>query len=152
MTCLKVGCGGTLERADYNGVPLKVCDRCGAGWPVSSTAAPKGKSHYNAKPTDCLAGHHHPSKTEARVCEKLTQLTLETGGTLFQQPRFPLLAIAADSKNRPLYFTPDFALWRAGKLWRVWDAKSGKRRNREWATKKAAFEATYGIKVEEVYA
>ncbi len=160
MNCPKRGCTGTLERTNYNGVPLNVCDTCGDAWPAiagSATprkAATKGKSHYANVPTECGKRHRHASKTEAAVCGALhAEYEAQEGNGFFsiiQQPCFPLLIIATRENDRPLYFTPDFVVWSSGRMLRVIDAKSGRRRNREWARGKAAFEATYGIKVEEV--
>lgn len=110
-----------------------------------------GRPRYSAKPTFCDAGHRHPSKVEARVCGELRTELLGTDLRLFLAPRLPLFAIAPSERGRPLYFTPDFAIVApGGKMVRIVDAKSGRRRSPEWRRGKSAAEATYGLRVEEI--
>jgi len=113
----------------------------------------RGKSKWNAKPTK-VDGIRFDSKVEAHVYERLVRQYGKS--RVYRQVRFPLLSIAPDSRRRPLYMTVDFVV----KLQRfgidaiddmeVIDAKSGKRRSREWARGKAAFESTYGVQIMEV--
>jgi hypothetical protein len=114
--------------------------------PPSSPPVAK-RAWSNAKPTE-VDGIRFPSKTEARVYRRLKD-ELVVGERRYCQVRFPLLAIGPVEKLRPLNFTVDFVIVRRDGTWRVIDAKT-RRVSREWARGKAAFEATYNVKVEEV--
>ena len=127
-----------------------------AGGKVTTGGTPPrfGKRPWsNAVPSHCLSDHNHPSKMEARVCDRLTA---EVAGNwrekevLFRQVRLPLLSIAPESDDKPMYFSVDFAIVRGGKLHRLIDAKAKGRVSRDWRRGKAACEACYGITVEEV--
>lgn len=101
----------------------------------------------NARATFCNAGHRHSSVLEGRVCNRLTLECEHTPGwTLFQQPRFPLLAIAPKPNGKAEVFTPDFAIWAGGKLHRVIEAKG--RVSRDYPLRARAFEASFGVSVE----
>ncbi len=102
----------------------------------------------NAKRTDCAGGHIHASKMEAKVCNRLSLECAAEGWTLFQQPRFPLLSIAPKDTGKPEVYTPDFAIWAAGKLQRIVEAKG--RVSRDFTLRKAAFESSFGVPVEVV--
>ncbi len=106
----------------------------------------------NAKPTVCRIGHRHASQMEARVCGRLTQECDDFPGlgTLYQQARIPLWTLAPGKNDRPLYLTVDFVIVKDGKMVRAIDAKAKGRISRDWRRGAAAFEATYGIKIEEV--
>lgn len=99
-----------------------------------------------ATPTDCHQGHHHPSKIEARTCDRLTLLAEATGARLFRQVRFPLLASAPDQDGKPLYMTVDYALVAPDGTLRLLDPKG--RNAREWRRGAAALEATLKTKIE----
>ena len=107
---------------------------------------PLPRSWSRAVPTT-LDGIRFPSKMEARVYQTL-KTSMEEGDILYRQVRFPLLSSAPTETGVPLAFTVDFVIVR-GKGWRVVDAK-GKRKSREWERGKRAFEACYGVPVEEV--
>lgn len=118
--------------------------------PIKATSSPgktKKSPWSNATPTE-VDGIKFPSKTEARVYRRLRG-ELKAGERLYCQVRFPLLAIGPVERLRPLNFTVDFVIVQRDGTWRVIDAKTG-RKSREWARGKAAFEATYNVKVEEV--
>lgn len=120
----------------------------------------QGRDRYgsNARRTRCHGGHVHGSRLEQRVCDRLAEEVIRgmacgaPAATIFQQPRFPLLAIAPGEDGRPLTYTPDFALWLDGRLWRVVEAKSPGRVSRDFPVRRRAFEATYGVAVEVVSA
>jgi len=114
---------------------------------ADSSPEPAKKKWSNAVPTE-VDGIRFPSKTEAAVYRRLRH-ELEQGERLYCQVRFPLLAIGPVEKLRPLSFTVDFVIVQKDGTWRVIDAKT-RRVSREWARGKAAFEATYNLKVEEV--
>ncbi len=117
----------------------------------------RGKSTWNAKPTT-VDGIRFDSKVEARVYERLVG---EYGKeNIFCHVRFPLLSGAPDSRGRALYMTVDFVVHGRGgiftvkgvpkpNLWMAFDAKSGKRRSREWARGRSMFTATWG-EIQEV--
>lgn len=123
-------------------------------WPdlfVTAPAQPeeaRGRKWSAAMPTNCARGHRHPSKLEARVCAEAHAIGAAEGLEVLLQVRFPLLNLSTDDLGRVLYFTPDFTLVRFGKVVRVVEAKS-RRVSRDWARGKRAFEACYGVKVEE---
>ena len=110
---------------------------------VLNLAKPKRK-WSNAVKTVCNGGHTHASKMEGRVCERLTARAQVEGWTLLQQVRFPLLAIGK------MYLTVDFVLWRSKVEWHALDAKAASRVSRDWRRGAAAFEATYGRRIDEV--
>ena len=107
-----------------------------------------------AKPTEVMwpTGEvvTFPSKTEARVAERLLEEAKKTGDRVYRQVRIPLLSGAAGKKGVPLYLTVDFAVVSGGVV-RLIDAKT-KRRGREWCRGKAMADAMPGwsVKVEEV--
>lgn len=106
----------------------------------------------NAKKTTCAALHSHPSKVEARVCDRLRDDVLreEGGAKLVRNVRLPLIASTLFGCV-PLSMTVDFAVYSpSGKLLRLIDAKSGRRRSRDWARGKAVLEASFGVTVEEM--
>lgn len=111
-----------------------------------------GRSWSQAKATDCLAGHNHPSKMEARVCNRLSSECAEAGSTLFRNVRMPLLSIASRDTGTPLYLTVDFGIVVGGRLSRLVDAKAKGRVSRDWKRGARACESAWGIKVEEVEA
>lgn len=112
------------------------------------------KSWSNATATVCAAGHRHPSKMEARVCDRLTAEAAACGGTLFRQVRFPLFSLAPTDSGLPHYITVDFVLELPSnivhKSRRYIDAKHPKRVSPEWRRGSAAFHSCYGSKIEEV--
>ena len=116
--------------------------------PISAVAfgraAPKRK-WSNAVKTVCNGGHTHASKMEGRVCERLTARATVEGWDLRQQVRFPLLAL-----GNKMYLTVDFVLWRSRVEWHALDAKAASRVSRDWRRGAAAFEATYGRRIEEI--
>ena len=111
--------------------------------PLKITIHPKRK-WSNAVKTVCDDGHTHASKMETRVCQRLTARARVEGWTLLQQVRFPLLAIGK------MYLTVDFVLWRSKVEWHAVDAKAASRVSRDWRRGAAAFEATYGRRIEEI--
>lgn len=72
------------------------------------------------------------------------------GARLFREVRYPLLNLASDERGKPVVFTPDFTLIYPDNTVRVIDAKAMKWRSRDWLRGKRAFEAWYGVRVEEV--
>lgn len=119
----------------------------------ASPAKLPGRSHFSAKRTHCGV-HWHPSKVEARVCGRLREIydpARGAAGAIYLQVRLPLLSSSPTDSGRPLYFTIDFAIVApGGRLVRMVDAKSGRRRSREWLRGKLAAQATYGLRVEEM--
>lgn len=115
------------------------------------TAARKGRGGRwsSATPTTCAEGHRHASKMEARVCARLSLECRATGARILQQVRFPLLAIGSKATGKPETICVDFVVVE-GATWRAIDAKSPGRVSRDWRLRTAAFEATFGRKVEEV--
>lgn len=114
---------------------------------------PAGRSHYNARPTDCARGHRHASKVEARVCASVyaeaKKDTFPEAPRVFRNARLPLWALPPTDAGLPHYCNVDFVIYApAGGIVRIIDAKSGKR-SRDWERGRAAVEATYGVKVEE---
>lgn len=115
--------------------------------------APAARPWSNAKPTDCGCGRRHPSKMQARVCQRLRLELVDTDkARLFHDVRFPLLAIAPKDTGAAHTITVDFILVdaRGAPCWRAIDAKDPKRVSRDWKLRKAAFRASYGIEIEEV--
>lgn len=120
----------------------------------SGAKGPWRSPFANAKPTQ-VGNIKFPSKTEARVFEALLGYALlyqaqhpGRAMRLYRGVRFPLLNIEANDRRVPLAFTIDFMLVGDGIFIPV-DAKSGKRRNREWDRGKRAFEAFYRCRVIE---
>lgn len=107
-----------------------------------------GRRWSSATPTTCPSGHRHASKMEARVCARLTAECAASGARLLQQVRFPLLAIGGKTTGKPETISVDFVIVSGG-TWRAIDAKSPGRISRDWRLRTAAFEATYGRRVEE---
>jgi hypothetical protein len=126
------GCKGKilLERhgAGYRAVQKH---RCGEAAPAP--AAPKKWSA--ADPTEVLWPSGEvvklPSRTEARVAERLIEEAAKTGARLYRQVRIPLLSGAAGAKGIPCYLTVDFAVVAGDGTVRYIDAKSD-RKGREW--------------------
>lgn len=87
-----------------------------------------------------------PSKTEARVAERLIAETQARGERLYRQVRLPLLSIAPREGGTPFYVTVDFAIVGSGGT-RYIDAKTA-RKSPEWARGKAAAAAS-GYQIEE---
>lgn len=115
----------------------------------STSPRPKKKRWSNAKPTDCTCGRKHASKMEARVCARLRS-ELRHGQRLYHQVRLPLFVLPPTESGVPHYLTVDFLITRSdGSMWVAVDAKSKGRVSRDWRRGAAAFEATYGIKIEE---
>lgn len=143
---------GTHDRA-YK--PPKACPLCPRGPAPKEFADAPGvptgprRSWSAAIRTTCTGGHKHPSKMEARVCERLTMECAATGDTLLQQVRLPLVSSAPNDKGRPGYLSIDFGIVTGGRLARLIDAKS-KRVSRDWARGARACESSWGIKIEEV--
>ena len=79
-------------------------------------------------------------------------LRAEHGDRLRCHPRFPLLSLAPTENGRCLYFTPDFVVVDQGKIGRVFESKprDASMRSRDYEIRRRAFEATYGVKVEEL--
>lgn len=126
------------------------CDKKGLK-PVVNLG-PSTKTFSNAKPTDCVGGHRHASKMEARVCERLAR-ELEPGDHLIQQIRLPILNLYNDHGKVP-YMTIDFAIIAIDVMtgWhikRLIDAKAQGRVSRDWPARKRALELSWGITVEE---
>ena len=111
-----------------------------------SSPAPK-RPWSNARATE-VDGIRFPSKMEAAVFTRLRD-ELQPGERLYRQVRFPLLAVAPNDKGVPLAMTVDFVIV-SPTGWRAIDAKPKRRKSRDWVRGKAAFEATYNVKVEEV--
>ncbi len=107
-----------------------------------------GRSHFNATPTTCDAGHRHASKVEARVCPVVRRAAPD-GATVYRNVRLPLFALPPTNAGIPLYLNVDFVVVVDRRIVRLVDAKSG-RVSRDWRRGAAACEATYGLKVEEV--
>ncbi len=152
VMCLKHGkggkapwsCPGCEDEGDRPAVAGS--DRHGPGSPVASPSSPRPWSA--ARATVCGRGHKHPSKTEARVCDRLSAECFADGTTLYRGVRLPLLSLAPKDTGTPLYITIDFGIVKGGKLVRLIDAKT-RRKSREWARGKLACESAWGIKVEE---
>ena len=118
------------------------------------------KRPWSAAVPTTVDGVRFASKMEARVFARL-KAELRPGETLLRQVRLPLLAIAPNDREVPLALTVDFAILRVDSLapgewarlgpacWIRWIEAKGKRRSRDWARGKAAFEATWG-RIEEV--
>lgn len=101
-----------------------------------------------AQPVVDGEGLRHASKLEKRVYDRLVLQARHDGAILFRQVRFPLLSLAPTATGGPLAITVDFVLVR-GEQWRVIDAKPKRRKSCEWVRGKAAFEACYGVPIEE---
>lgn len=86
---------------------------------------------------------------EARVCARLTLEAAAAGARILQQVRFPLLSIGGKATGKPETICVDFVVVE-GSTWRAIDAKAPGRISRDWRLRTAAFEATFGRKVEEV--
>jgi len=110
------------------------------------------RSWSNATPTACDCGRKHASKMEARVCARLRReidANILDALTLYQQVRFPLFSLAPNEKGAPHTITVDFVVCSGSHLFRAIDAKAKGRVSRDWRRGAAAFEATYGIRIEE---
>jgi len=108
-----------------------------------------GRGHATAIPTT-RDGIRFPSKTEARVYQRLALEARADRATLFRQVRLPLLSLAPDDRLRPLYLTIDFLLLYPDGRVRAVDAKAKRWKSRDWARGAAAFTAFYGTKIETV--
>lgn len=106
-------------------------------------------SKWRAKPT-VVNGIRFASMAEARAYESLVAIH---GRALRCHPRFPLLAIDPDDKGRSLVFTPDFVVVKDGRMERAIEYKPARSqaRSRDYEIRRRAFEASYGIKVEEIH-
>ena len=105
---------------------------------------------YNATRSACAAGHAHPSKMEARVCQRLQGECAVAGTTLFVGPSFPLFSLAPDAKGKTQTWRPDFAIW-DGRTLRIVEAKG--KASRDFWLRVRAFQSTWpGITVEVVSA
>ncbi len=121
--------------------------------------ASRGK-FSNAARTVGPDGIAHASKMEARVFERLRR-ELQPGERILRQIRMPLFSAASDARMRPLALTIDFAVLapntqdppnRLGPWhllpnclgWVCWVEAKGRRKSRDWARGKAAFESTWG--------
>lgn len=114
--------------------------------------APAPAAHSKPRGTVCYAdGIRFPSKTQLRVYLRLKS-EIQPPLTLFIEPRIPVFNLAPNERLRPLYVTPDFAVWDGTKIVRIVDAKPKNRKahSRDWHRGKRALEACIGIRVEEV--
>lgn len=116
---------------------------------VKKIKTTKHKSKWRAKPT-VVNGIRFASMAEARAYESLLAIH---GRNLRCHPRFPLLSIEPDDKGRSLVFTPDFVIVKDGRMERAIEYKpvSSHVRSRDYEIRRRAFEASYGIKVEEIH-
>lgn len=130
----------------------------GATSPLASSDARQSRTPFNAKPTQAVwvdgTVVNFPSKTEARVAERLVREHLATPGSrLYRQVPVPLLSIEhrrdATGHGIPYKLTVDFVFVRPDGTERWVDAKT-RRKNREWARGRAAAEAWLGQPIEEV--
>ena len=111
--------------------------------------SPAGRRWSAATPTECGCGRKHPSKMEARVCARL-RAELGRGQRLYHNARMPLFVLPPSETGTPHYLTVDFLITRSdGSVWRAIDAKAKGRVSRDWRRGAAAFQSTYGIKIEE---
>ncbi len=101
------------------------------------------KRWSTAQPVIDPDGARHASKLEKRVYEELVLLAKVEGWQLFRQVRMPLLGCAPHTHQLPLYLSIDFCLVRGDEI-RFIDAKSEKRRSREWLRGQKALRATTG--------
>lgn len=114
-----------------------------------ATTVLEGRPWSAARPTDCSCGRRHGSRLEARVCAHVrVPLAAADGYLLLQQIRLPAFTLAPRERGAAFYVTIDFGIVHRGRLVRLIDAKG--RRSRDWARGRAAIEASYGIKVEEI--
>ena len=111
-----------------------------------------GKPFSLAKPTDVFWDTGKvvtlPSKTEARVANRLLTKAKAAGARIYRQVRVPLLTIAPNDKGVPFYLCIDFVIIYPDNREEWVDAKT-KMKNREWMRGKAAAEAWIGCKIEE---
>jgi hypothetical protein len=111
-----------------------------------------GKPFRLAKPTDVFWPTGKvvtlPSKTEARVAERLIKKAREAGARIYRQVRVPLLSIAPNAKGVPFYLCIDFVIIYDDNREEWIDAKT-KTKNREWMRGRAAAEAWLGCTIEE---
>lgn len=126
-----------------NAKPTYACVRCGSSACITATAA---CGMICAVPGCGGTPARFASKWEAECWSKALAL-VQPGDKLHRQCTFPLLALPPDEDGTPMRFTVDFYLFRPSGGSRAIDAKG--RRSPEWARGKAAFEASYGIRVEE---
>ncbi len=127
------------------------CPKCAAKAPEAPPpVAPSmpGRSHFNATPTTCDAGHRHASKVEARVCP-VVRAEAPAGATVYRNVRLPLFALPPTDTGLALFLNVDFVVIVDRRIVRLVDAKSG-RVSRDWRRGAAACEATYNVKVEEL--
>lgn len=113
----------------------------------------RGRRWSAATRTRCEQAHAHPSKMEARVCDRLYLEQRAAGlvGTIFRQVRLPLWVLGPDGHGRPHYLTVDFAIVDGRTPTRYLDAKARTRVSRDWRRGAAAFAMSYGP-IEEVSA
>lgn len=107
-----------------------------------------GKKAWSRATPTIVDGISFPSKLEARVYGRLVIEANADDARLFRQVRFPLLNLAPDEYGKPLNFTVDFLMIYQDNRVRALDAKG--RTAPSWLRGKKAFEAWYGIPVEEI--
>lgn len=117
-----------------------------AGSFPASTSAPPRSKFSNAKPTTCGDGHRHPSKLEARTCDRLTAEAKASGWTLVQQVAFELTTIAPKRPGLRHKLRVDFLLVPPG--WRAIESKG--RESRDFRLRADAFAAAHGKPLEIV--
>ena len=115
--------------------------------------APKGRSRYSAVPTT-VCGMRFASKAEANGYLILKARCPRC--VIYRQVRYPLINISPTKTGIPMWFTLDFVVRHSdpehlARCVTYHDAKRGTR-SREWARGRAAFEACYGVTVEEIEA
>lgn len=112
---------------------------------------PARGSRFSNQPTACARGHGHPSKVEARVCDRVYAEVLP-GNRVFRGPRIPCFATAPDESDRAHVVQPDFVVADLeGQVVRVIDAKKGTR-SRDWRRGKALLKTELGVPIEEIEA
>lgn len=135
-------CGCDVDPA---GGPVELSDLCARHRAVV-TGQPEKRRWSNARETT-VDGITFPSRVEARVYQALVA---QFGRDRVVRPRaLNLWAVAPDDWRVPLSFRPDFAILASGVVFShrrptlYVDAKSGKRRSRDWRRGVAAFRASY---------
>lgn len=155
MKCRRCGDTGRIVTEDGGAVCPAMCASAkamiAAAPPAPNPFPPAKRPWSSAKRCASADGTPHASKMERAVYERIKR-ELRPGAVLLRQVRMPLLSIAPDNLGRPLYLTVDFAIIDESGPDACdirWVEAKGKRRSRDWARGKAAFEATWG-KIEEV--
>lgn len=112
----------------------------------------KGQKWSLAEPTNVMwqSGKiiRLPSKTEARVAERLLERAKAEGARIYRQVRVPLLSIAPQESGVPYYLTVDFVIVFQDNHEEWVDAKTA-RKSPEWMRGRAAAEAWLGVRIEE---